>query len=274
MPVHLVLVLHEQLALAEVRVLEDVLGRVDRRAHDAALVDDLVELVRRVPGGERADDLVEQVLVLAARVVGGEALVLPQLGLAHDRPPAAATACRGWPRSRPTCRRCERYTFEGAIRGSRGPVGSRTKPVFSYSSVEDSLIAKHASTIAGVDDLALGAALARVQREQDALERRLGGERVAEGDAGARRRLVRVAVDVAQAGDRLAGGREPGPVARSGRSGRSRRRGRRSRAGCGRARPRARGPTSPSCPGGSSRARCRRSRPGRRRSSGPPARAG
>ena len=33
------------------------------------------------------------------------------------------------------------------MRGSRGPVGSRMKPVFSYSSVEDSLIAKHASTI-------------------------------------------------------------------------------------------------------------------------------
>ena len=35
----------------------------------------------------------------------------------------------------------------GAIRGSRGPVGSRMKPVFSYSSVEDSDIAKHASTM-------------------------------------------------------------------------------------------------------------------------------
>ena len=58
-PVDLVLHLHEQLALAEVRVLVDVLRGVDRRADDAAPVDDLVELGCRVLGREGADDLVQ-----------------------------------------------------------------------------------------------------------------------------------------------------------------------------------------------------------------------
>src|SRR3954447_25318486 len=84
-PVHLVLLLHQQAALTEVRVVVDVLGGVDGRAHHAALVDDPVELLRRVLRGEGPDDLVQQVLVLAAAVVGGEALVVAQLGPAHDR---------------------------------------------------------------------------------------------------------------------------------------------------------------------------------------------
>src|SRR6478736_2746236 len=79
LPVDLIRERHEQLALAEMRVLVDVLGGVDRGADDAALVDELVELLGRVLRREGADDLVQQVLVLAARVVGGEALVLPQL---------------------------------------------------------------------------------------------------------------------------------------------------------------------------------------------------
>ena len=33
------------------------------------------------------------------------------------------------------------------MRGRRDPVGSRTKPVFSYSSTADSIIAKHPSVI-------------------------------------------------------------------------------------------------------------------------------
>ncbi len=65
-----------------------------------------------------------------------------------------------------------------------------------------------------VDDLAGRAArVAGVQGEQDALEGGLGGERVAEAQAGARRRLARVAVDAAQARDRLARRREAGAVA-------------------------------------------------------------
>ena len=66
------------------------------------------------------------------------------------------------------------------MRGSRGPVGSRTKPVFSYSIVLDSLIAKQASTMLASTTWPELAALAGVEREQDALERRLRGERVAE----------------------------------------------------------------------------------------------
>ena len=69
------------------------------------------------------------------------------------------------------------------MRGSRGPVGSRMKPVFSYSSVDDSLIAKHASTMPASTTWPSRAVLARVEREQDALERGLRGERVAEADA-------------------------------------------------------------------------------------------
>ena len=42
----------------------------------------------------------------------------------------------------------ERYTFDGAILGRSGPVGSRTKPTLSYSTVSDSVIAKQASAIA------------------------------------------------------------------------------------------------------------------------------
>ncbi len=65
-----------------------------------------------------------------------------------------------------------------------------------------------------VDDLARRAArVARVERHQDPLERRLRGERVAERDARARRRLVGVAVDVAEAGDRLAARGEARAVA-------------------------------------------------------------
>src|SRR3954449_10640924 len=61
LPVDLVREAHQQLALAEVGVVVDVLRGVDRRAHDAALVDDPVEFLRRVLGGEGADDLIEQV---------------------------------------------------------------------------------------------------------------------------------------------------------------------------------------------------------------------
>ena len=86
----------------------DVLGRVDRRAHHARLVDDPVELGGRVPRRPLADHLVEQVLVLAARVVGREALVVAQLRAGPSARPAAATACRGWPRSRPSLPSLER----------------------------------------------------------------------------------------------------------------------------------------------------------------------
>ena len=56
-----------------------------------------------------------------------------------------------------------------------------------------------------VDDLPFVAApcVAPVEREQDAFEGLLGGERVAKRDAAARRRLVGVAIDVAQATHRL-----------------------------------------------------------------------
>src|SRR6185295_6954590 len=51
------------------------------------------------------------------------------------------------------------------------------------------------------------------EREEDALERRLRRERVAEGDARPRRRLAGVAVDVPQAAERLAGRCEARAVA-------------------------------------------------------------
>ena len=83
--VHLVLVLDEQPALAEVRVLVDVLRPCrparTRRPPSLTIRSSSSAVCR---AGQRADDLVEQVLVLAARVVGGEALVLAQLGLAHE----------------------------------------------------------------------------------------------------------------------------------------------------------------------------------------------
>ena len=41
----------------------------------------------------------------------------------------------------------ERYTFDGAMREMRVPLGSRTKPVFSYSTTIDSVMAKQASVI-------------------------------------------------------------------------------------------------------------------------------
>src|SRR6478609_148966 len=57
-------------ALAEVRVVVDVGGRVHGRADHAGLVDDLVELLGGVAARPLANDLVEQVLVLPAGVVG------------------------------------------------------------------------------------------------------------------------------------------------------------------------------------------------------------
>ena len=148
------------------------------------------------------------------------------------------------------------------MRGSRGPgrlahdaASSRTRATVDSDHREAGVGDR------GVDHLARRAAgVAGVEREQDALEGRLRGERVAERDAAARRRLVRVAVDVAQAADRLAGGGEARRGRGSGRSARSRSRARRSRRGLTRVDvARARAPTAPSCRAGSSRAPRRRS---------------
>ena len=150
--------------------------------------------------------------MLAARVVGGEALVLAQLRLAHDlrQPPPQRVVVGG---------DHDPLAVLGAVDvARRDPREPRTGRLAHEARLLVLQRGGLAHGEAGVDDarvhdLALRPVLAGDEREQDALERRLRGERVAEGDAGARRRLVRVAVDVAQAGDRLAGGREPRAVA-------------------------------------------------------------
>ena len=86
----------------------------------------------------------------------------------------------------------------------------------------------------------------------------IAGERVAERDAGARRRLAREAVDVAEAAHRLRDGRVARALGVRARSGRSRRCG---PGRCPGSRPRAarsRGSTARACRGGSSRRRRRR----------------
>ena len=206
--VDLVLVRDEQPALAEPRVVVDVLRRVDGRAHDAGLVDDLVELGRRVLGGERADDLVEQVLVLAAGVVRREPRVVGVVRVAHDlREPLP---------ERVVVRRDDDplavlRPVDVRRRDPRQPRPRRLSDVPRLLVLHDGRLHHREAGVGdrGVDHLALRAArVAGVEREQDALERRLRGERVPQRDAGPRRRLVRIAVDVAQAGDRLASGRE------------------------------------------------------------------
>src|SRR6195952_3989040 len=83
--VHLVLPLDHEAALAEPGVAMDVRGRVDGRADDARGVHDLVQLGGRVLRRPLADEVVEQRLVLAARGVVGEALVLAPLRVIHER---------------------------------------------------------------------------------------------------------------------------------------------------------------------------------------------
>ena len=79
-----------------------------------------VELLGRVPAGQLADDLVEQVLVLAAGVVRGEALVLAQLRLAHElrQPPPQRVVVGGDHDPLAVARLGRRST--GAMRGRRG----------------------------------------------------------------------------------------------------------------------------------------------------------
>ncbi len=150
--------------------------------------------------------------MLAARVVGGEALVVAQLRLAHQlrQPPPQRVVVGGdhHPPAVPA-------EVDVAGRDARQPRAGRLAHVAGLLELGDRRLEHREAGVDDrrIDDLAGGAALAGVEREQDALERRLGGERVAEADAVARRRLAGVAVDVSEARDRLAGGREPRALA-------------------------------------------------------------
>src|SRR4051794_8869122 len=177
--VHVVDVLDEQPALAEERVGGDVRRRVDRRAHDAALVDDPVELLRGVLRRPRADHLVELVLMLTARVVGGEAPVPPGLGPPHQRgepPPQRVVVGRD---DHPPA-------VLGAVHVRGRDAGDARAARLPH---EAGLLVLHDHGLrhreagvgdGGVDDLSGRApGVPRVEREQDALERGLRGERVA-----------------------------------------------------------------------------------------------
>jgi hypothetical protein len=211
--VDLVLVGDEEVALAEVRVVVDVGGVVDRCAHDPGVVDDLVQLLGRVPARPLADDLVQEILVLAPGVMGGEALVLGQVLVAHElRQPPPERVVVGGDDDPLAVARAVDVGGRDARQARAGGLPDDARLLV----LEDRRLHDREARVGdrGVDDLAGGAAgVAGVEREQDALEGRLRGERVAQAEPGARRRLTRVAVDPAQARDRLAGRREAGAVA-------------------------------------------------------------
>ena len=140
--------------------------------------------------------------------------------------------------------------------GRNAPERSRTKPAMAYSGDQALHHLQHRLVERRSRRLALAGPLAIVQGRQRAQAAVGGRQAVADGDAHARRRPVRLADDGAPAAHGLADAAEAGalgvgPVlAEAGHA-------HHDQAGVSRRRSRAPGPSLPACPGGSSRSGCR-----------------
>ena len=199
-----VLVLEQHVAGPELLVLEDVGDRVDRPADHAGLVEHRSISAAVVAAGPLGDDALDLLLVLAAREVGREPRRLRELRPAHRLAEAAEdlVGVRG-DHDPLAVARLEDVRGRDALQP--GPAGAADDPepvVLGNHALEQREAGLHQRD---VDHLAAAAAerVAPVERGEDALRREHPGERVAERDVDPRRRLVREAVDVADAAHRL-----------------------------------------------------------------------
>ena len=162
-------------------------------------------VVLRRPVG---DDALDLLLVLAPRDVRREARVVGQLGTAHRvaQPAEDAVLVRGDHHPQVVARP-EDVRRRDALQVRAHRLTDDAEPVvLRHGALEQRERRLHQRD---VDDLPAPVAehVAVVERRQDALDGEHRGERVAERDAGARRRLAREAVDVAEAAHRLRDGR-------------------------------------------------------------------
>ena len=194
-------------------VLEDVRDRVDRAADDAGGVQGRVDLGRVPLGRPLADDALDLVLVLSPRQVGRELRIGGQLGPPHRlaEPPEHLVRVR----------RDDDPLAVARLEDVRGRDALQIRPLRLADDLEPVVLRHHALEHrearleqGDVDHLAPAEAerVALVESGQDALSREHTGERVAERDVHAGRRLVREAVDVADPAHRLRDRREACPL--------------------------------------------------------------
>ena len=207
-------VLDEHLARLELGVLEDVRDAVDRPARDPRLVEGAVDLARVVLRGPLADDRVDRLLVLATRKVGREARVVRQLGPAHRvaEAPEDGVLVRGDDDPHVVAG-LEDVRRSDALQPGAGRLADDAEPVvLRNGALEKGERRLHQRD---VDDLTAAVAAERVavvERRQDPLHREHRGERVAQRDPGAWRRLARESVDVSETAHRLGDRGEPRPL--------------------------------------------------------------
>ena len=153
------------------------------------------------------DDALDLLLVLAPREVRREARVVGQLGPAHRvaQPAEDAVLVRGDDHPQVVARPEDVRRSDALQAGSRRLADDAEPVVLRHGALEQRERRLHQRD---VDDLPspLAEHVAVVERRQDALHGEHRGERVAERDACARRRLAREAVDVPEAAHRLRDG--------------------------------------------------------------------
>ena len=193
---------HDRLAGGEVGVGQHVGSGVDLAVGHAVAVEQVLELGRGQALGPLGDQLVELGLVRAPGVVGGVALVLGQLRTAHRL---------GQPLEHRVLVAADQVL---AVRGRIG-VGRRhvgqDRPGAGPDVTADRVLgdqrlhhAEHRLVERRVDHLTPTGVLPGVQRDQRADAGEGGRQRVADRDAGARRRPVRLADHRPQPAHRLA----------------------------------------------------------------------
>src|SRR5690606_4708039 len=194
-----------------VRVLHDVRGGVGIAGRYVGAPEGFQHLLPGVPGGPLADGGVDQLGMLAAAVVVGEARVLGQVGpadqvhqalvdavaVAGDQHVGAIAAAVGIGR-------------RDAGQGAAGRLAYMAEGIVfrdqAFHHGEHRFVQGH------VDDLTLATALALLQGEQDADDAVQGGPRIPDAHADAHRRLPRIAGEVAQTAHGFADHAEAGQV--------------------------------------------------------------
>ena len=193
-------VLDQHVACTELRILEDVGDGVDRTADHAGVVEDAVDLGGIVQQRPVGDDALDLLLVVAARDVRCEPLVVGELrsvdrvaepaedvvGIGRDHHPLAVARLEDVRRRDPL-----------QVRPLR-PAHDAEPVVLGHRALEQREGRLHQGD---VHDLAEPApeGVTPVERGEDTLGREHAGERVPEGYVHARRRLSGEAVDVADA---------------------------------------------------------------------------
>jgi hypothetical protein len=197
-------------ACDDVRVADDVCDRHDRTGRDAGLRHERVDLVERMTVRPAGDDLVELVGVLDARLIGGVAWIVDQLGTA-DRAREA--------REDPLAVRADRDP--ALVGGAVGPARRSARVLVAHPLRDDPAVdvlrespfheAEAALDERDVDVLADPRRVARAQCHEGTDRRVERGDLIADADPHANRRPIGVSRGVAEPAHRFSDASESRP---------------------------------------------------------------